>query len=207
MTDTDFIGKYCNISGDRHTIYKITNYYDEHPQYKCVGKSFVELINCINKTYILSITQIKIINDYVVPTPKFKIGDLIVLYKKINDISIKCEYKIINIRIFYYGINYIIEDIITKKKSKDIEQSIICRMIEDEDDEETYDYINKSEDWNDNSFNINEYVYVRYIYNDTDIDYKYGKIIKIYSDTHYIVRYDNDVAIVSGNRLSRLLKL
>ena len=44
-------------------------------------------------------------------------------------------------------------------------------------------------------------------WNDTDIDYKYGKIIKKYSDTHYIVHYDNDVAIVSESRLSRSLEL
>ena len=56
-------------------------------------------------------------------------------------------------------------------------------------------------------FDINEYVYVKYTYNDTDIDYKYGKIIKKYSDTQYIVHYDNDVAIISGNRISRSLEL
>jgi len=36
MSHSDFIGKYCNIIGDQYTIYKITNYYDEHPEYKCV---------------------------------------------------------------------------------------------------------------------------------------------------------------------------
>jgi len=132
------IGKYCKIRGDEYTIYKITNYYEEHPEYKCVEKSFVEL-TYRNQTYIISTKQIKIIKDYVTDT----------------------------------------------------------KIIDNEYDKKTYD----------NSFDINEYVYVKYIYNNTDIDYKYGKIIKKYSDTHYIVHYNNDVAIVSESRLSRSLEL
>ena len=207
MDRPDLIGKYCRMGGYVYRIVKlyencdncinddITNIFMDCPTCNGKDQNFVTLRNLHTELKYVGVDRIKLILDYIPPVNKYEKKTVFTLEKKINGIKYKHNYLIFDFHIFYKDVIYTIEDTHTKKCS-DMTETEIDKILSQDD----ADYLK-----------INDYVYVEYKYpqyaGDDDYEYKYGQIIDIKYEKFKIQFNENNIAIVSANRLKKYLRL